>query len=423
MVVGDRPGPGLAPGEQRGADALPAKRRIEQADDVIRPTAVGLVAPLHAGIPGDPSVELDDQQVPIPVGVGQVVVEIRERLDGHRLLDADGESIGHVGAGHAGVVLGTGEVPEPEARDGRPGCEELGFDHRPSLPYLSSMCLLTDLWIVFHRRRSSARARASTRRSRWRASRSSFCQPSNRDVGEVAVLDRGHDRAAGLAVVGAVREPADRGQRLDVGERPLETGLGLPRGELAHARGVEDEAAGRQQVQLAAGRRVPAPGVVLPDVLHGRPGVAGERVEERRLADARRPDERDRRAGLDPLPDRVDAAAVDGRGRHDRHADRDLADLRHEAVEILGEVRLGQHDDRLGAALPGDREVALEAPQVEVLVERRDDEDDVDVRRHDLGDGPLARREPDDRGPPWHDGPDLRRAIGAFQTTQSPTAG
>ena len=50
----------------------------------------------------------------------------------------------------------------------------------PSLPYLASMCLSTDLLIVFQRRRSSARASGSTRRSRWRASRSSFFQPSNR---------------------------------------------------------------------------------------------------------------------------------------------------------------------------------------------------------------------------------------------------
>jgi hypothetical protein len=43
------------------------------------------------------------------------------------------------------------------------------------------------------------------------------------------------------------------------------------------------------------------------------------------------------------------------------------------------EVGFREDDHRLRAALPRERQVALETAEVEILVHRRDDEDDVDV--------------------------------------------
>ena len=48
----------------------------------------------------------------------------------------------------------------------------------PPGPYFAFMCLVTDLPIAFHFRRSSARASASTRRAWWAVSRWSFRQLS-----------------------------------------------------------------------------------------------------------------------------------------------------------------------------------------------------------------------------------------------------
>ena len=58
--------------------------------------------------------------------------------------------------------------------------------------------------------------------------------------------------------------------------------------------------------------------------------------------------------------------------------------------EVGDEVRLVQDDDRPRAAVPGRREIALDAPQVEVVVEAADQEDGVDVGGDDLLFGGLA---------------------------------
>ena len=92
---------------------------------------------------------------------------------------------------------------------------------------------------------------------------------------------------------------------------------------------------------------------------------------------------------------RCDAEHVEPVARHvrDRNhgdAEGDRLDLVDGRVDVVGEVGLGEDEHRLRAALPGEREVALEAPEVQVLVDRGDDEDDVDVGGEDL----LLRRLP-----------------------------
>ena len=86
------------------------------------------------------------------------------------------------------------------------------------------------------------------------------------------------------------------------------------------------------------------------------------------------------------------------------NAERGGLDLGHSGRKALRGVALVEDDDRPGAALPARREIALEAPKVEVVAEGADDEDDVDVRRdHLLGDL-LSRRLARERGRPLEDG-------------------
>lgn len=93
------------------------------------------------------------------------------------------------------------------------------------------------------------------------------------------------------------------------------------------------------------------------------------------------------------------------------HADRDGLDLERRSLRVRTEVRLRQDDHRRRAALPAEREVALEAPRVEVAVEPRDEEDDVDVRRDDLLDrlAVVGGREARELRPSRQHGVDERR--------------
>ena len=106
--------------------------------------------------------------------------------------------------------------------------------------------------------------------------------------------------------------------------------------------------------------------------------------------------------------ERLDALAalrahgVDGRARGDRL---DLGACI--GADVVDEVGLVEDDDRPRAAVPGGREVALDAPQVEVVVEAADQEDRVDVGGDDLLLGGLAgdlAREPAAAGEEGLDG-------------------
>ncbi len=69
-----------------------------------------------------------------------------------------------------------------------------------------------------------------------------------------------------------------------------------------------------------------------------------------------------------------------------RNTEGDRLDLGQIALGIRGRVALVHDDDRIRAAVPRGGEVALQAPRIQVLPERRDEEDRVDVRRHHLRD-------------------------------------
>ena len=90
------------------------------------------------------------------------------------------------------------------------------------------------------------------------------------------------------------------------------------------------------------------------------------------------------------------------------------------AVGVLGQVELRQHDHRVGAALPREREVPLEPARVQVAVEGHDEEHRVDVRRQRPARPSRCRRRGGRRR--------VRRGSTAWISppawaTQSPTAG
>ena len=81
-------------------------------------------------------------------------------------------------------------------------------------------------------------------------------------------------------------------------------------------------------------------------------------------------------------------------------------------VDVLGDVGLGQNDDRLGAGLPRQHEFALEAADVDALAgERLHDEDDVGVGDEHLLVGLLAGVLAHERARARQDGLDDRLVV------------
>ena len=155
-----------------------------------------------------------------------------------------------------------------------------------------------------------------------------------------------------------------RGQLLDVLERLLEPFLGVPERELAHPGRVDQAAAAGEHDQLAVGGRVAAAAV-------GReaPPVASRSEPHRRFTsvDLPTPDEPTSVAVRPParwatsssMPSPVTAETTcTGTPKVTPPSCATAASM------LVAQVGLGQHDDGLGAALPGERQVALQPARV-----------------------------------------------------------
>jgi hypothetical protein len=202
--------------------------------------------------------------------------------------------------------------------------------------------------------------------------------------------------AARLAVVPAVREATGPGGQGHVGEGEVEPGPVVPQPELAEPRRVQQQPLSvRQRHELATHGRVAPAGVVLADLPDEQPLLPEQNVRERALPDAGRSDEGDGAPGPQEGPDGDDPLTADRARRHDGHPDRDLLELglgHGDLDRIPGEVDLREHHHGAGPRLPRRREVALDAPRVELAVERRRHQDHVDVRGEDLERRPIVRR-------------------------------
>ena len=115
-----------------------------------------------------------------------------------------------------------------------------------------------------------------------------------------------------------------------------------------------------------------AAAIVVADRQHLLPALADERVDQRRLADSRRPEERRRAARTDDLPQVRHAVSPQGARDQYWYA---LCDVRHFCQfcaphPVIGaQVGLVQDDDGRRAALPCERKIALESSQIEVAVQ------------------------------------------------------
>ncbi|CAM5571555.1 hypothetical protein SRIMM317S_02261 [Streptomyces rimosus subsp. rimosus] len=150
------------------------------------------------------------------------------------------------------------------------------------------------------------------------------------------------------------------------------------------------------------GRGVPALAVPVaggPYVLHV---LAHQHVGERRLARTGLPEQYGRAAaqyrGEDVQP--VTVGRADGQHPHPRRGGLRVRDQVRQHVRITGQVGLGQHEQRLRPALPGQGDEALDAPEVQVHGERDRDHGVVHVGRQHLPVGPLGGRRAHERGTP-----------------------
>lgn len=233
------------------------------------------------------------------------------------------------------------------------------------------------------------------------------------EVAETIRVDAGAHRAARFVAVRTVAKAAARRQRRDIveagGERRL-VDIGAQRPQ---ARCVNNAGTAGQEMQRARRRRVHAAAVVPANdagVLHGG---TDQGVGQRRLAGARRAEQDQRLAAPGDVREGRCRGRVGGIDDDDLDARRHALSQRLDALVAprrisSGDVGLRQHHDRRHAAGVREREIALQAAQVEVVVEAHDEQRAVDVaddgvaaavavaagdvgrRRHALVDAPLA---------------------------------
>ena len=209
-----------------------------------------------------------------------------------------------------------------------------------------------------------------------------------------SVLDRRQHRAARLAHMLAVTKLARPRQRIQLRERLFERPLARPQLQHAHARCVDQDGTARQRHQFAMRRGVPPTRIPLAHVLGRLSLLAAQRIDERRLAHARHAEQGDARARHQPRRECLEPRAIARAQRHHGHAGCGELRLGDHRVQVVGEVRLVEHDHRLRPALPRRSDVALDAARVVVIVESRHHEHRVDVRRDDLGFRRLAHGAP-----------------------------
>ena len=109
---------------------------------------------------------------------------------------------------------------------------------------------------------------------------------------------------------------------------------------------VDQERPAGQLEQLAMGGRVAAARVGVADLGRRLAVLPEQGVDERRLADPGRAQDRGGRARSQVRSQGVQPGAGPGRDRHRRDARRDRVDGDQPAVHVVGEVGLVEDDDR-----------------------------------------------------------------------------
>jgi hypothetical protein len=234
---------------------------------------------------------------------------------------------------------------------------------------------------------------------------------------ERAGIQRRQDGAAGLLVVAAVVELAGAEEGLDVGEGPADALGHVGELDLAQSRGVEQDGAcgGEEHLPRRGGVAAAA---VLADLLCGLHLPAEDAVHQSGLAGARGAQERHRGGRLEVLRQDVHAVALLGADDVDGEVAGDEAGLGEAGSGVGAEVRLIKEDDAPRPALADHGQVALEAAEVEVVVQTADDEDDVHVGDEDLDAVALAGLLAGHDGPAGEDA--LDDALGGLEVHGHP---
>ena len=189
--------------------------------------------------------------------------------------------------------------------------------HPESLPYLRSMCSLTDLWMIFQVRRCSARALGSPSRAARADSRSSFRWLAS--LSPTGVRRRGRLGSRSPARRrGGSRRTGTSAHVGDVIEGRVDALVGAEDLQRADARRVDEKRPARQLEQLAVRRRVATARVGPANLSVAWRRLAEQHVDERRLADTGRAQDRRRGPGQKMAAQEVEAVACPGGDRDDR---------------------------------------------------------------------------------------------------------
>ena len=100
---------------------------------------------------------------------------------------------------------------------------------------------------------------------------------------------------------------------------------------------------------------------------------------------------------------RVDADPGEGADLDVGTASATAAMALDQGSEVIDEIDLVEHDDRVGPALPDGGQVALDPTRIEIAVGRGDEAEHVDIGRDHLRGGFCVRRAADHSRPPPQD--------------------
>ena len=132
--------------------------------------------------------------------------------------------------------------------------------------------------------------------------------------------------------------------------------------------------------------------IVLPYRAGRHEVFADEHVDKRGFARARRTETGHGLARSQIGRERFDALALKRGHGMNRYTYRHCFNLGYIGSEVVDQIALVQNDDRLCAAFVGERDIALDAPWIEVTIHPHDDEHGGDIRRDDLRVGRGSRR-------------------------------
>ncbi len=266
-----------------------------------------LTKPTSKQIVGHAAIRLP-QQEHRPLDAAALQVAVRRLAEGGAE-DADEMRLGDVARSAPGSRCRAASRSRDPSRRGRAACDGWTLRRLGSSPRLTrlvpALLVRAPLLAVDPLDRLLALRRARARRAgvaSHASSRASFSIPASRSAGRRPSAIAGEHGAARLVAVRAVAEAAAAraSSSMSANDAAQARGL-LPHARQPQPRRVDHERAARERHQLAVTGRVAAAVVALPH-RQRRALLAGQVVEQRRLADARRAEQHRRATGLRARP-------------------------------------------------------------------------------------------------------------------------